>query len=315
MANLILTAERMALYGVSTITVQHADIVADGDYYLAWAPLTAGVPAVAVASADTPATIEVGGATFAVDFGSAEAVALFASPTSDAIRGRWYLWDVTADPPTELGTADGTLWWSAQPDGYVPTPAARAATQAWVTAAIATHNLATAAHPFTAADKMRYGGTAGAVTEGDITALSRTALARATAALWRTDIGAEASNANIQTHVTGTGSPHTAAGVGAYRAQTVAAPANAGGAVTLAFGTDLILPLTLTSNWTSTVEPTGLADGNTGAAFVTLSGYTIHAAPTDTATAVYGPWTVTGPIVRVGVQRVGTVYYWTAISF
>lgn len=105
------------------------------------------------------------------------------------------------------------------------------------------------------------------------------------------------------------------ASIGAYRAQTVAASGNAGGAVTLAFATDLILQLVLTSNWTSSNEPTGLADGETAAAFVTLGGFTIYAAPADTATAKYGPWTVTGLIVRVTVQRVGSVYYWTAVSF
>lgn len=41
------------------------------------------------------------------------------------------------------------------------------------------------------------------------------------------DTGAEPANANIQTHVTGTGSPHTAAGVGAEAAGAVAAHAGA----------------------------------------------------------------------------------------
>jgi len=138
----------LAIYCDAEITIEHADIVADGDYYLAWAPYPSGVPAVPVAAATAPDSIEAGEAVFTVSFGTDEAVALFATPTGDAIPGRWHLIDVSdADHPLDMGLAAAGLHWGPEPDGYVPTSVSRAATQAWVTAAIAVHTSdATAAH-------------------------------------------------------------------------------------------------------------------------------------------------------------------------
>lgn len=155
------------------------------------------------------------------------------------------------------------------------------------------HTQAATTLTLTATDKLvgRQSAGAGAAEELACTSLARAILARATAALMRGDLAA-------------------------YRAQAVASPANVGGAVTLAFASALILPVTLTSNWTSSNEPTGLADGETALAFAVLSGYALYAKPANTATAVYLSWTVTGPTgVRISIQRVGTVYYWSAVSW
>lgn len=71
------------------------------------------------------------------------------------------------------------------------TPAAIGAEAA---GAVTTHNASAAAHPFTAADKYRYGGTAGATTEGTITAAGRAILDDADAAAQQATLGLPKAN-------------------------------------------------------------------------------------------------------------------------
>jgi hypothetical protein len=162
-----------------------------------------------------------------------------------------------------------------------------AASLAEAQALVDLHNSATAAHPFTAADKVRYGGTAGATTEADITALARTLLARATAALMRGDIGA-------------------------YRIAATTAVGNVSGSVTSDFAASLTNTYTLTANCTVLPLPTNLADAETGVALFTLAGFSMPAGPA--ATAYKGNWTVTGTHVRVIWERIGALYFVSADS-
>ena len=222
------------------------------------------------------------------------------------------------------------------------------------TAAIAAHNLATAAHPFSAVDKFRFGGTAGAVTEGDITALSRTALARATAALWRTDIGAEAAGA-AATHaglavsaahsgiqaptaesdfLCGNATPFGSwvrktlaevksilgLGTAAYTAATAYYRSQTPAASSNISGsvaldfTSLTPHHTLTGNVTALTAPTNLALGDDGMAVLTLAGFTMPAQPAAGQYWNTDTWDVAGPVVLVTITRSALGYHWRAES-
>lgn len=154
--------------------------------------------------------------------------------------------------------------------------------------AVSDHNGAADAHPFTAADKYRYGGTAGATTEGTITAAGRAILDDATAADQRDTMSA-------------------------YRKQTPAAAANvSGAAVAPDFASALTLQWTLTGNVTSLATATNLADGETGEIIVTIGSYALPAGPPSGA--YKGAWTVTGTRVRIIIEQIGAAQYWTADS-
>jgi hypothetical protein len=99
-----------------------------------------------------------------------------------------------------------------------------------------------------------------------------------------------------------------------YRTQTPAAASNISGSVALAFASSLTLQHTLTGNVTAFTEPTGLADGETGEALLTLAGFTLPANPAAGQRWNSDAWTVTGTYVRIVVERVGSYYYWTAES-
>lgn len=105
----------------------------------------------------------------------------------------------------------------------------------------------------------------------------------------------------------------TPAGIGAYRAQTPASSANVGGAsVAPDFASNLTLVWALTSNLTSFAAATNLADGETGMLLITIGAYSL---PADPPSGAYkGAWTVTGTLVRVIIERVGSVYLWSADS-
>ena len=154
--------------------------------------------------------------------------------------------------------------------------------------AVTTHNGAAAAHPFSAADRYRYGGTAGATTEGTITAAGRAILDDADAAAQRDTLSA-------------------------YRDQTPAAAANVtGAAVAPDFAAALTLQWTLTGNVTSLATATNLDDGETGEIIVTIGSYAL---PADPPSGAYkGAWTVTGARVRIIIEQVGEAQYWTADS-
>lgn len=100
----------------------------------------------------------------------------------------------------------------------------------------------------------------------------------------------------------------------AYRTQTPAAASNISGSVSLDFTSALTLQHTLTGNVTAFAEPTGLADGETGEALLTLSGFTLPEKPAAGQRWDENAWTVTGTYVRIVVERVGSYYYWTAAS-
>ncbi|NLF18385.1 MAG: hypothetical protein GX595_14205 [Lentisphaerae bacterium] len=165
------------------------------------------------------------------------------------------------------------------------TPAAIGAETA---GAVSTHNGAADAHPFSAADRYRYGGTAGATTEGTITAAGRAILDGADAAAQRETLSA-------------------------YRDQTPAAAAEvSGAAVAPDFAAALTLQWTLTGNVTSLATATGLASGETGEILATIGSYAL---PADPPSGAYkGAWTVTGTRVRIIIEQVGTAQYWTADS-
>lgn len=105
----------------------------------------------------------------------------------------------------------------------------------------------------------------------------------------------------------------SASNVGAYRSQTPAAAAEVSGAnVAPDFDTNLTLQWTLTGNVTSFAAAANLADGESGMVLATLGAYGIPAAPPSGA--YKGAWTVTGPLVRILIERVGSVYLWSADS-
>jgi len=167
-------------------------------------------------------------------------------------------------------------------------PVTPAAIGAETAGAVSTHNAAAAAHPFTAADKYRYGGTDGATTEGTITAAGRALVAGETAAAQRGSLIA-------------------------YRDQTPAAAAEvSGAAVAPDFDAALTLQWTLTGNVTSLATATHLADGETGEIIATIGAYAL---PADPPSGTYkGAWAVTGTQVRIIVEQVGAAQYWTADS-
>ena len=101
--------------------------------------------------------------------------------------------------------------------------------------------------------------------------------------------------------------------IGAYRNQTPAASAEKGGAaVAPDFASSLTLPWTLTSNLTSFAAATNLADGETGMLLITIGAYSL---PADPPSGAYkGAWTVTGTLVRVLIERIGSTYLWSADS-
>jgi len=112
-----------------------------------------------------------------------------------------------------------------------------------------------------------------------------------------------------------TGNPHqvTASEAGAYRQQTPSASEDKSGAsVAPAFASSLTLQWALTANLTSFADATGLADGETGMVLVTIGAYSLPADPPSGA--FKGAWTVTGTLARVIIERVGSVYLWSADS-
>lgn len=109
------------------------------------------------------------------------------------------------------------------------------------------------------------------------------------------------------------GKAATPSGIGAYRAQTPSSAAEKSGAsVAPDFETALTLQWTLTGNLTSFAAATNLADGETGMVLITIGAYSL---PADPPSGAYkGAWTVTGTLVRVVVERIGSTYLWSADS-
>lgn len=165
------------------------------------------------------------------------------------------------------------------------TPAAIGAEEA---GAVPIHNDAPAAHPFSAVDKYRYGGTDGATTEGTITAAGRALVAGENAAAQRGTLSA-------------------------YRDQTPAAAAEvSGAAVAPDFAAALTLQWTLTGNVTSLATATNLANGQTGSVYITPGEYGLPDGPPSGTNG--GAWTVTGTRVRIIIEQIGAAQYWTADS-
>jgi len=98
-----------------------------------------------------------------------------------------------------------------------------------------------------------------------------------------------------------------------YRQQTPSASEDKSGAsVAPAFASALTIQWALTANLTSFAAATGLADGETGMVLITIGAYSLPADPPSSACK--GAWTVTGTLARVIIERVGSVYLWSADS-
>ena len=241
-------------------------------------PATAGQIAAAIAAAGSgkPTTAK----TTPVD---ADGVTLWDSVAGFA--GKFLSWASlkTALASVFAAVTHASTHAAGQADALTP-----AAIGAEAAGAVTTHNGAAAAHPFSAVDKYRYGGTAGATTEGTITAAGRALVAGENAAAQRGTLSA-------------------------YRKQTPAAAANvSGAAVAPDFAAALTLQWTLTGNVTSLATATNLADGETGEIIATIGSYAL---PADPPSGAYkGAWVVTGTRVRIIVEQIGTAQYWTADS-
>lgn len=119
----------------------------------------------------------------------------------------------------------------------------------------------------------------------------------------------------LLSHTGNSANPHgvTRGQIGAERAPTPSAAAEvSGAAVAPDFAAALTLQWTLVGNVTSLATATGLADGETGMILVTLGSYALPAAPPSGA--YQGTWTVTGPLVRIIIERIGSTYLWSADS-
>lgn len=167
---------------------------------------------------------------------------------------------------------------------------ADAVTPAAIGAAAASHTQAATTITATATDVIlgRTTAGAGAVEEIACTAAGRALVAGATAAVQRGTLSA-------------------------YRDQTPSAAANvSGAAVAPNFAAALTLQWTLAGNVTSFALATNLASGETGEIIVTIGSYAL---PADPPSGAYkGAWTVTGPVVRIVIEQIGTAQYWTADS-
>ena len=178
--------------------------------------------------------------------------------------------------------------------------ASAGATLAEAQALVDMHNLATAAHPFSAVDRYRYGGTAGASTEGDITALSRTALARATAALWRSDIGAEPTQAAASQVEMETGTEAGIRSVSPLRvAQAIAALATATGAVMTTGAQSVSGAKTFTDLLKITVVPTG----------ITPATASLVVNPASASADALLAWLGVGDALRASIDEDGDAYF------
>lgn len=179
------TGKLFAFDAVSTVTLTGLAAAYNGLALTGYVTSLDGKTALAPLATCTAGTTT---ATLVFDFRTRPCRSLFAqgNQTEQSVRLRVL---VTA---TGQVVADATCAMVPGPESGLTTiaTASAGATLAEAQALVDLHNLATAAHPFSAADKMRYGGTAGVVTEGTITALARTLLARATAVLMRGDLGA-----------------------------------------------------------------------------------------------------------------------------
>lgn len=85
-----------------------------------------------------------------------------------------------------------------------------------------------------------------------------------------------------------------------------------GASVAPAFASGTTIQWTLTGNVTSLAAPTGLQDGETGMILATIGAFALPANPPSTH--YKGAWTVTGTLVRIIIERIGSTYLWTADS-
>jgi hypothetical protein len=132
------------LYGICALTITDADITAAGSYWVGFGKRLLDP----VAIGETPTSTAAGKVVINVDFGTTEAAALFTGATRDNTLGKIWVWDITngTDAAVLLGSDEVSLWWAPQPAGWSTTSLSVAASQAWVTAAIATHAALASAH-------------------------------------------------------------------------------------------------------------------------------------------------------------------------